>query len=342
MLSWLERGLPPDAPSDEIGEITEFLVAPFQSKGAESGAAKKWVDRIRRERESQETRRTLYVAATRAREELHLFARPSYKTAQDGSVTLVDTRESFLSTAWPAFEDEIRSRFETWRAPAAAAPTTQPTTIDSLAASAAISLSSSASAYSPTRLRRLPPDFCAAHPGPTESATESPLVGAGRLYERHEGGLLSRALGSAVHAFLQQLAQLLVTQPWDSARASLAPFEPRIAAQVRAAGIDPTHAGRVAAQAPQIALDAAADPWENGSSRRTPMPPARFAGRESSTAACAASRSIASSAPDPLHNLPPTRLPTPPGGSSTTKLRTKTARPRFSAAGIAPHLCAAN
>ncbi len=260
MLSWLERGLPPGAPSDEIGEITEFLVAPFQSKGAESGAAKKWVDRIRRERESQETRRTLYVAATRAREELHLFARPSYKTAQDGSVTLVDTRESFLSTAWPAFEDEIRSRFETWRAPAAAAPTTQPTTIDSLAASAAISLSSSASVYSLTRLRRLPPDFCALHPGPTESATESPLVGAGRLYERHEGGLQSRALGSAVHAFLQQLAQLLVTQPWDSARASLAPFEPRIAAQVRAAGIDPTHAGRVAAQASQIALDAAADP----------------------------------------------------------------------------------
>jgi ATP-dependent helicase/nuclease subunit A len=76
MLSWLERGL---AEPDESGEITEFLIAPFQRKGADRGKAKEWVDRVYRERESQETRRILYVAATRAREELHLFARPVCK-----------------------------------------------------------------------------------------------------------------------------------------------------------------------------------------------------------------------------------------------------------------------
>src|SRR6202043_797588 len=90
------------------------LVAPLQSKGAERGQSKSWVDRVRRARESQEKRRILYVAATRAREELHLFARPEYKTENDGSYTLCDPRDSLLATAWPAFGNEIRQRFDAW------------------------------------------------------------------------------------------------------------------------------------------------------------------------------------------------------------------------------------
>ena len=111
LLSWLERGL---EFADDSGDITEFLVAPLPSKGAESGTSKKWVDRVYRERESQETRRILYVAATRAREELHLFARPEYKDEHDGSLTLCEPRESLLSTAWPALKDDIRERFDAW------------------------------------------------------------------------------------------------------------------------------------------------------------------------------------------------------------------------------------
>ncbi|MGB7266545.1 MAG: UvrD-helicase domain-containing protein [Terracidiphilus sp.] len=261
MLSWLELGIPPGSDPGDSGEITEFLVAPFQSKGAQSSAAKKWVDRVRGDRESQETRRILYVAATRAREELRLFARPSYKTAQDGSLTLADPRNSLLATAWPAFENEIRARFDAWRAQIA--QTAEPATIDSLAASAAVNLRSTVPPIFPALLRRLPSDFAAAHPHSLETAPESALVGAGRLYERHEGGLLSRALGLAVHAFLQQLAQLLASQSSHAIPTLLAPFEPRIAAQVRAAGVDPTSAKRIAAQALQIALHAAADPLGN-------------------------------------------------------------------------------
>ena len=111
LLSWLERGLEAD---DDFGDITEFLVAPLPSKGGESGKCKAWVDRVCHVRESQETRRILYVAATRAREELHLFARPEYKTEQDGSYSLCSLRESLLATAWPALESEVRSRFDAW------------------------------------------------------------------------------------------------------------------------------------------------------------------------------------------------------------------------------------
>ena len=262
LLSWLERGLPPDAePADPqtAGEITEFLVAPFQRKGAERGKAKRWVDRVRRHRESQEARRLLYVAATRAREELHLFARPTWKIAKDGSFALAEPRESLLLKAWPAWEPEIRRSFGEWIVRTALAA--QPSTIESLAAAAADNLlEMPASAPKPTRLRRLPPGFSGDFAEPTLTAGDEPPVGAGRLYERHEGGLLSRALGKAVHALLQQFAQLLVSQTRETALATLTRQQPRIAATIRAAGVEQATASRIAAQAMQIVFQAAGDP----------------------------------------------------------------------------------
>ena len=261
MLSWLERGLPPDADPSELdgsAEITEFLVAPFQQKGSGSGGAKQWVDRMRREREKQESRRLFYVACTRACNELHLFARPSYNSAADGSLTLCEPAESLLKTAWPAFESIIRDRFAEWRDHAAASA--QSTTLDSLAASANVAPISIPPFAAPTLLRRLPSDFSTPHSASAGLTTPEPLIGAGQLYERHEGGLLSRALGQAVHSLLQQLAQSLLTRSWEESRAALSRLQPRIAAGIRAAGIDPTQATRLATQAIQIVLNASNDP----------------------------------------------------------------------------------
>jgi ATP-dependent exoDNAse (exonuclease V) beta subunit len=85
-------------------------------------------------------------------------------------------------------------------------------------------------------------------------------IGESTLYPRHQGNQLSRALGTAVHALLEQLARLRATNDWDVSRAALVLHEPRIAAQVRASGVDPTQAGSIAAQAIAIALDASRDP----------------------------------------------------------------------------------
>jgi ATP-dependent exoDNAse (exonuclease V) beta subunit len=258
MLSWLERGL---AEPDESGEITEFLIAPLQRKGEERGSAKAWVDRVYRERESQEARRILYVAATRAREELHLFARPACKE-EGGSYTLVEPVNSLLATAWPALEEEVRARFAEWKAERAGAETGEEEEIASIAASAESNLFVLPSPIRPTPLRRLPPDYRSA---PTEAfsqaAAESSVYGSGpaRLYTRHEGGLLSRALGTAVHALLEELARQRLTQEWEAARAELVRFEPRAAAQVRAVGVDQPQAARIAAQALELALNASRD-----------------------------------------------------------------------------------
>ena len=261
MLSWLERGL---AEPDESGEITEFLIAPFQRKGADRGKAKEWVDHVYRERESRETRRILYVAATRAREELHLFARPACKE-ENGDFTLVEPANSLLATAWPALEDEVRRRFEDWKATRAASAPEQSQEIESIAASGESNLLVMPSLARPTLLRRLPLDY---QPEPDEalddSAEDSAVsglgIGSSRLYARHEGGLRSRALGTAVHTLLEELARLRAELDWEAARAALLQFEPRIAAQVRAAGLDQPLAARIAAESRQLALKASLDP----------------------------------------------------------------------------------
>jgi ATP-dependent exoDNAse (exonuclease V) beta subunit len=265
MLSWLERGLERGLEKpDDSGEITEFLVAPFPRKGNDRGTAKQWVDRVYAGRESQEDRRILYVAATRAREELHLFARPAYKTESDGSLSLPEPKNSLLATAWPALEVEVQARFEEWKAAAKPAEAE----IESIAASGESNLLVMPSPAKPTLLRRLPQDYRqATAPRPEPDAHR--VLGApglasetweSRLYARHEGGMISRALGTAVHALLEELSRLRATNDWIAARAALEQFVPRIAAQVRAAGIESSKAVSIAAQALQLALNASLDP----------------------------------------------------------------------------------
>jgi ATP-dependent helicase/nuclease subunit A len=249
LLSWLERGL---AEPDDSGQPTEFLVAPIAAKGADRGNAKAWVDRVSREREHQEMRRLLYVAATRARERLHLFARPSYKTGKDGSLTLVEPRESLLATAWPALETEVSAGFETWRIRSSAE-------VAAIAA-AAESVQTTASAPRGTMLRRLPPDALEPRSEAARPFAESAITGLGQLYQRHEGGLHARALGIAVHALLEEMARLRAPAEWNTVRATLPSLASRIAAQIRSAGIELSESNRMAAHAIEIALKAADDP----------------------------------------------------------------------------------
>ncbi len=253
LLSWLERGL---AESDDTREVTELLVAPLQPKGAGRGDAKAFVDGAKRERDKQELRRLLYVAATRARNELHLFARPGYKICKDGSIELADFKNTLLATAWPAFGEEIRRRFDAWRA-ARNKEEVEPGTVDTIAAGVSDQGNEVAM---PALIRRLPAKFENTATPSSTALDGSPLLGTGRLYERHEGGLISRALGQSVHSLLQELARLFATRPKPAALAALDNFVPRIAARIRAAGVDAKQASRLAQQSLELARKAAADP----------------------------------------------------------------------------------
>jgi ATP-dependent helicase/nuclease subunit A len=253
LLSWLERGL---EHADDAGGITEFLVAPLPSKGTESGKAKRWVDRVYRQRESQEMRRILYVAATRAREELHLFARPAYKVERDGSFTLPDPRGTLLATAWPAFEEEVKRRFEDWKSKP------QETQITAIAAAHANNLLVMPRPGRPAVVRRLPPDYRppdSAFPALSNADSDVAALAGSQLYRRHEGGVLSRSLGSAVHALLEELARLRATSDWPSARLALERMRPRITSQLRGAGVEQKQSAKIAGQAMDIAINATHD-----------------------------------------------------------------------------------
>ncbi len=261
LLSWLERGLTPDDIADQPDgseEITEFLVAPLQFKGADRGTTKQWVDHVYRERESQEMRRILYVAATRARDELHFFARPACKMDKTGTWDLVEPKGSLLATAWPALEAEIQQRFDAWKE-AATEPEEEPAVLESIAASGESNLLVMPAPIIPTLLRRLPPNYRPLKSEDTAlTGKAEAIVGldTDSLYQRHEGGLISRALGTAVHALFEQLARLRKANEWEPARAALKQFEPRIAAQIRATGMDQSKASGIAAEALRLALHA--------------------------------------------------------------------------------------
>jgi len=253
MLTWMERGL---LAPEEAEEPTELLIAPFQAKGAERGKAKAWVDRVHHERERQEMRRVLYVAATRAREELHFFAKAEYKQGADG-VELCEPRESLLQTAWPAFVDEIEQRLSAWGA-------AQTGILEDLAAQAATVIEIPLKERPVTgdrrqTPRRLPANWSTPESDAATRESETPITGAGRLYERHEGGLVSRALGRAVHTLLQQAALLREKQEWDAVRTTLEALRPRMIAEIRAAGIVRNEAVRIAERALAIAVQATTD-----------------------------------------------------------------------------------
>lgn len=265
MLSWLERGL---TQPDSRGEITEFLIAPFQPQGKERGKAKVWVDSVIRERETQEDRRILYTAATRAREELHLFARPEYKIENNRQFNLSDpAKNSLLATAWPALEEEVGKQFKEWKTARETSDAGKAQVIETIAASEN-NLLLMPSPAKPMLLRRLPLDYHVAAcesdgaPEPVLSLAKSLAseTREGTLYTRHEGGMLSRALGSAVHTLLEELARLRTLHEWAPARAALTRLKPRIAAQARATGLDPAQAAGIATKAMETALSASSDP----------------------------------------------------------------------------------
>ena len=256
MLSWLERGLPEP---EETGEVSEFLIAPFQPKGADRGKAKEWVDKVYRERERQEMRRILYVAATRAREELHLFARPEWKKDKSGSVELAEPSGSLLATAWPALRADVQRQFEEWLA-ARAALQAEPETLESVAASSDSNLVVMPSPGKPALLRRLA-EYRVPEAAAFISHQPKSVIGqsSAQLYARHEGGLLSRALGDAVHLLLENLARLRTEMEWEEARATLRRLEPRVVAGLRALGLDSAQAAGMGARAMRYALDASSD-----------------------------------------------------------------------------------
>ena len=192
----------------------EMVAAPIGLKGEKSSPPLySWVGRQKKDREAEERKRLLYVACTRAREELHLFG-----TAAVTNSGLNPTPGSLLATGWPALEPTFSQAHN--RNPVS--NLLHLSTGGSAEQPAAGRIDLAVAADSP-RLQRLPSDWAPAVRGKnvTDTVTVATLHPAAALHapvglrgglpppDRPQASRAHRALGMAVHALLEQAARLM-------------------------------------------------------------------------------------------------------------------------------------
>jgi ATP-dependent exoDNAse (exonuclease V) beta subunit len=234
-------------------QASQVVLAPIVCKGRDSEALNDWLNNIHKRREAAECKRLFYVACTRAREELHLFATLEKRSDQ----TLKPAIGSLLEAAWPIAEEHFVDRNASSKpliAPIVTLPhpTSDNLVLPSLAAGNEEPVTRAATLY------RLPIDFHPTHQQPvaSRSSTHRDATVAAAPFERPEGSFEARALGNAVHAFLELLAHRLAAG--NSAELLLdeiALWQPRIEALLRNYGLSPSMAQRLVPRVRQ-ALDA--------------------------------------------------------------------------------------
>ncbi|SNS48201.1 ATP-dependent exoDNAse (exonuclease V) beta subunit (contains helicase and exonuclease domains) [Granulicella rosea] len=221
LLTWMEI--------EGGGEDTAHgILAPIGGKGRGSHELNEWMKSIEAAREAAERKRLFYVACTRAREELHLFAAPSMK--KDGEPSRV--ANTLLHSAWAAAERHLR--------PAVAAITEEEPFVLALAASAAAPVV--------PQLQRIPTGWAAASDA-TILPYGKPLRPGGDRFERPDGSFAARAFGTATHGFLDLLAARVTSgQTVAGLLAELPDWRARIAVVLRSAGLPASSIERAAAR----------------------------------------------------------------------------------------------
>jgi ATP-dependent helicase/nuclease subunit A len=248
LLNWLE--LDGASANDEAS----ILLAPIYGKGESSDKLNSWLRNVRTHRERAEEKRLFYVAVTRAREELHLFA----ALPQRNGVLAAAVAGSLLKACWPAaearFQDSVLSTEaqrsgETRSFPA---PAIDFDYEDHLALAASAAEEPAAPVTRPPTIQRLPRAFdpIARFTAATRLAYSSAAaLRTAATFERPQGGFAVRAFGNVVHRYLQLLAQRLIATTPDNLLTELAAWQPRLVASLRGEGLAPTVATREAARA---------------------------------------------------------------------------------------------
>jgi ATP-dependent exoDNAse (exonuclease V) beta subunit len=226
-------------------EVAAIVLAPIAGRGEGSIQLNAWLRGIARAREAAERKRLFYVACTRAREELHLFASPE-RTAK-GEIHPV--HNSLLATAWNVAERHFEKPAE-GGVPARIFEMPLGTDREDAEDGFVSELAAAEELSRPARLQRLPLNFeprarfrTVTAPSSAEAAT-APL-----RFERPEGSFEARAFGNAVHAFADVLArQTAAGTEVDALLPEVRAWKARIAAVLRGDGLDPRAVERLAAR----------------------------------------------------------------------------------------------
>ncbi|MGH8397742.1 MAG: UvrD-helicase domain-containing protein [Gammaproteobacteria bacterium] len=208
LLAWLER--------PRVDGRDDLLLSPLESAGSEHDPIYQFVLSLRREQQRLEMTRLLYVAATRAREQLHLFGHATVKD-KDGERSLAQPRaDSLLGLLWPVVKGEFQAALQQQSAvnPGVIEPHTLPATLRRLRSD----------------WHRPIPDSSITWPGDSQTlAAEDPAA-----LEFEWAGDTLRHVGTVVHRLLQQIADGDSTQ-WDMAR--ITALQPLITHWLRQLGV---------------------------------------------------------------------------------------------------------
>jgi ATP-dependent helicase/nuclease subunit A len=154
----------------------EMLMAPVSESGGDKDRIYAYLERMERRKTEQETARLLYVAATRARSSLHLIG--WIRRKDDGSA-LEPQSGSFLKLLWQRVSEHFAS----------------------------VSRVAPIEASAPSRtIRRVAADWRAPDP-PAPAPRTSRAVEASTRYQIEWAGDATRYAGTALHGFLQRIAQ---------------------------------------------------------------------------------------------------------------------------------------
>lgn len=254
LLNWME------VDSSEAN-AAHVVLAPIPGSGEPSRELNQWIRAVHSMREEAERKRLLYVACTRASEELHLFAAPG--TTAKGAVSVDPS--SMLKTAWPVAEAYLETanwEAADWEAADREAADWEAAgdeqTFDLAAAGEEAGLHLVGAEGRPPTLYRLPLWFDPAArmraEVPLQPTLEDPAPsGFAVPYLRPEGSLAARAFGNAVHAFLEVVARRIAEGGTAAAlQAEVPSWLPRAGAVLRSAGLAPG----VVARSSQRVIDA--------------------------------------------------------------------------------------
>jgi ATP-dependent exoDNAse (exonuclease V) beta subunit len=200
---------------------TQLYLAPIKHASEESDPISKWIGQRITGRENAERKRLFYVACTRARKELHLFA--SVAKNEKGEI-LAPHSKSLLHVAWPFAEEIFLRQVEMKKTQPAHSDTvlSMPRTTMETGAGIIESIAAEAAGPAPgkrtqlSNFRRLPSGWSPAPlppdvllPPPPEEWVGTKTEDQAQAFQRPQGSWKARLFGTVVHALLPPLAQIL-------------------------------------------------------------------------------------------------------------------------------------
>lgn len=244
-LEWLEL---PTRGEDGSNDV---LMAPLPGKGGEPGALLNFIRTRKRARTYAEIKRLFYVAVTRARTSLYLLASP--ELSQKGEI--INRAGTLLKAAWPAAQNYVVIPVvtEDEKTEAEEAETL------ALAAAAELIPFPSPAATREVRLpniRRLPSDVHTVERLRATAPANADTTPATQPFARPAGTFGARAVGNAIHAFVDRLSNELaaraatgetITEAAHSLLHTVQSWQPAIRATLRAGSLPPSVVERASA-----------------------------------------------------------------------------------------------